>query len=331
MYKRRFPKRNLHQTAVDVLRLPDEQWKQFVNVADQFSGGNVHLPEVKRPKGKVKPSSYKTLANLHNKSTLAYLLHLERAAHDDHSKDFHEGGGLLDATKSVFRGLWNTVGLGPEFDGWFGSFDYDSQQNALTNADKDYAKMVQQSYKSPDERDDVVDEWTRDASLDSDRFSTWVDEDTSTVHVAVRGTKANMQDVFSDLGILLTNSSGIANEVRDYIKYVRNEYQEYDIEASGHSLGGNQLINVGDELNLSRINLFNPGVSPIWVTDKIKTIADDSKTHLYLNSGDTISNTMISYVNDNDNVKWTQPTHNPLSNHGISQWSGETYEVQDGD
>ena len=154
-------------------------------------------------------------------------------------------------------------------------------------------------------------------------FSTWVDEDTSKVHVAVRGTKANMQDVFSDLGILLSNSSGIAGELRDYIKYVQNEYKEYNIEASGHSLGGNQLINVGDDLNLSRINLFNPGVSPIWVTDEVKAIADNPKTHLYLNSGDTISNTMISYVDDNDNVKWTQPTHNPIGNHGISQWVGD--------
>ena len=326
MYKRRFPKRNLHQTAIDVLRLPDEQWHQVLDVADQFSGGALHWPEVKRPKGKVKPSSYKTIASLQDKSTLAYLLHLERAAHNDHSKDFHEGGGLWDATKSIFKGLWNTVGLGPEFDRWFGTFDYESPQNKLSSNDTGYAKMIQQSYKSADERDDTVDDWVRDQTLDSDRFTTWVEEDTGKVHVAIRGTKAKMQDVFSDLGILLTNQSGIAHELRDYMKLVEDKYDDYSIEASGHSLGGNQLINISDDAKLSRINLFNPGVSPLWITDRIKNIAEDPRTHLFLNSGDTISNTMISYVDDNDNVKWSQATHNPIGNHSISQWVGDESE-----
>ena len=325
LYKKRFPKRNLHETCIDVLRLPDSHWKQFRKVADQFSGGAIHHPEVKRPRHKVKPSSYRTIASLQDKSTLAYLMNLERISHSDHSKEFHEGGGLFDATTSIFRGLWNTIGLGPEFDRWFGTFDYNSDENRITSDEQDFVKMTQQSYKPINERAASIDEWVRDAALDMDRYTTWVDEDDKKVHIGVRGTKANVSDIFADFKILLSNSSGKANDLRNYIQRVRNDYEGYDIEASGHSLGGNQLIDVhsSGDAGLSRVNLFNPGVSSLVVTDNIKNISSKPNTHLYLNTGDTISNTMVSYVGNDDNVKWSAATHNPIDNHSLSQWSDD--------
>jgi len=324
LYKRRFPKRNFHQRVLDVLRMSEQQFAQFQGAAKQFLGESVLHPNLKRPRNKILPSSLKTIRDLDHPGTLASLMHLEKLAHDDPEKDYHSGGGLAEAATSIFSSLWNTVGLGPEFNSWFNFYDYDSPENRISTEDKEYAEIVQQSYKEKDERVDEIGDWVRDTDLGNDKFSVWVDQSDDRVHVGLRGTKANMGDIKSDLHILMNNKSGNEQEIYEYLEKVQDKYSDSMLDVSAHSLGANQLVEVfekHEDLHYDRVNLFSPGTNPMWALDDSKAAVMDERFYFYLNSGDILSNTFVSLLpSERENVYWSKPTHNPLHNHGISQW-----------
>ena len=324
LYKRRFPKRTFHQRVIDVLRMSQSQFAQFQGVAKQFLGESVLHPNIKQPKNKLLPSSLRTIRDMDHPGTLAALMHLENIAHKDTTKEFHEGGGLVEAGTSILHSLWNTVGLGPEFNDWFNFYDYDSPENKISSEDREFAEFVQQSYKEQDERITDIGDWVRDSSIGNDKFSVWVDREDDRVHVALRGTKANMGDLASDLHILMNNKSGNEQEIYEYLEQVQEKYPDAKLDASGHSLGANQLIEVFEkhqDLHYDRVNLFSPGTNPMWALDDSKLAVQDERFYFYLNSGDVLSNTFVSLLpSERENVYWAKPTHNPLNNHGISQW-----------
>ena len=98
LYRKKFPKRTKHQLVTDILRLNDKQWKQFQGVVGQFSGGSILHKSIRKPKRKIKPSTWETLKKVPDKQTLAALIAIERAAHDDPHSESHEGGGLWEGT-----------------------------------------------------------------------------------------------------------------------------------------------------------------------------------------------------------------------------------------
>ena len=322
LYKRRIPKRNFHETVIDVLRMSPDQFAQYKNVARQYAGLHVVHKSI-RPYTKILPSTLKRIDEIETPGELASMLHMEKLAHDDHKAEFHSGGGLLDATKSIFRSLWNTIGLGPEFTEWFNFFDYDAPENQVD--DKRYAKILQEAYKEEDERDDTLGDWKRDKELDNDNFSVWVDEDDKEVHVALRGTKLNMNDLGADMKIIGTNVSGNEEATAEFLREVEKKYPDFRFDVSGHSLGGNTLMNVFNQedhgLDYDRVNLFNPGTSPLADLSGARDTVDNDRFHFYLNSGDILSNTFASVLpSGRENVYWSRPKHNPLHNHGIAQW-----------
>lgn len=304
--------------------MSEQQFGQFQGVASQFLGESVLHPNIKLPKNKLLPSSLHTIKNLDHPGTLAALIHMQQLAHNDPQKDFHEGGGLLETSTSLLSALWNTAGLGPEFNDWFGFYDYDSPENKISKEDQEFAEIIQQSYKDKDERISEIGDWVRDASIGNDKFSVWVDQHDDRVHVALRGTKLNMQDIGSDLHILYNNKSGNEQEIYEYLREVQDKYPNAELDASGHSLGANQLVNVFEEnedLHYDRVNLFSPGTNPMWALDDSKEAVKDERFFFYLNSGDVISNTFISLLpSEREHVYWSKPTHNPLTNHGVAQW-----------
>ena len=325
LYKRRFPKRNYHQRVTDVLRMSEQQFGQFQGVAKQFLGESVLVPNLKRPRTKLLPSSLQTIRDLDHPGTLATLIHMEKAAHDDPTKDYHSGGGLLETATSLFSSLWNTVGLGPEFNSWFNFYDYDSPENRISNEDKEYAEIVQQSYKEKDERLTEIGDWVRDPSIGNDKFTVWVDQEDDKVHVALRGTKpTSTADFGSDMHILMNNKSGNEQEIYEYLDQVQEKYPDHMLDASAHSLGANQLIEVFEkhnDLDYDRVNLFAPGTNPMYALDDSKEAVKDDRFYFYLNSGDMVSNTFISLLpSEREHVYWAKPTHNPIANHGIGQW-----------
>ena len=329
LYKAKIPKRSHHQTVLDVLRMSEEQFTQFQNTARQFSNEDfVFDHRIKQPSAKVKNSSYQVLTEVGSGSELAVLLNQEQYAHNDPHSEVHKGGGIYEAASSVFNGLWNTIGLGPEFSSWFGHFDYDSPENTMSKDDVLEARIVQQSYKEPAERVSEIGDWERITNLDTERFSSWLDLDDKEIHVALRGTKANFSDIWSDTQLIFTNKTSAAqNEVKNYLEAVANAFPDFKLTASGHSLGANQLVDVlsGSDLNYEKVYLFNPGTSPLTSLTGQRGAVEDEKFHLFLNSGDILSNTFASLIpSERDNVTWSQSTHNPLSNHGLAQWTSDT-------
>ena len=328
LYRKRIPKRSTHQRVVDLLRLSPDKFQQFQGLAKQYLGESVLHANIRKPKNKIKKSTWRTIRDVDSPSTLAALIHMEQSAHDDPDNEFHTGGGLLEGASSLFNGLWYSVGLGPEFQNWFGSFDYDAPENKPTKLDNHYAEIVQQSYKPITDRVDEIGDWDRDTSLDTDRYSTWVDDIDQAVHVAIRGTKANMSDIISDFHIIANNTSGNVDELTEYLEKVKDKYSEYELDASAHSLGSSELLEAGvnnPDLGFDRYNLFNPGQNPLWGLNNAQSAMDNDKFHWYLNSGDVLSNTFTSLLNDGTQVTWAKPGHSPLANHGLAQWTSEQY------
>ena len=170
--------------------------------------------------------------------------------------------------------------------------------------------------------------WVRLPRFDNTKFSVWLDRPEKRVHVALKGSSP-ATDIWSDLSILGSNRSGHEKEIASYLNDITRAYGDnYTYDVSAHSLGAAELVNVFQEnqfqLNkYDRINLFNPGTTPTHNLDNAKEVVKDPRFHLFLNSGDILSNTYISLVNSDSNVAWSDPNHSPSYNHGIGQWVGD--------
>jgi len=72
-----------------------------------------------------------------------------------------------------------------------------------------------------------------------------------------------------------------------------------------------------------RINIFNPGTSSLANLDNAKHAVSDPRFHIFLNSGDILSNTYVSLLKPETNVAWGDASHNPAYNHSLGQWVGD--------
>jgi len=329
LYKKRFPKKNLEDTVVDVLRLSPQEWANVKQTSRHFLGEiDFHDRLPRHPKNKLLPSSLRTVRDVDSPQTLAGLMHMENSAHQDHTNDFHKGGGIGETVSSVFNSLWNLVGFGPEFNSLFQSFGWTKPATKLTDLDKQYAELVDETYHSISKRADSIGSWIRLPRFDSDKISAYLDPDTKTVHVGIKGTSTSA-DIISDLHILGSNTSGHEKEVREEIRNVVNGYgRNYKFDISAHSMGATELMNIilEDDFALNkfeRVNLYNPGLTPTHALDNAKEALKDDRVHLFLNSGDILSNTMVSLVGSDNNVSWSDPTHSITGNHGMLQWKGD--------
>ena len=324
LYKKRFPKRSFDDTVFDVLRMNKSKWDQFQGVAKQFRGGAL------KPKRKLLPSSVRTIASLDSPSTLAALMHQEKIAHDRTDLEYHMGGGLYETAGSIFSTLWGLTGK-PTYEHWFGHHE-DHQKQKETRRDRRMALGVREAYKQEDERKSIGD-WELLKDLSNNRFAVFKEPkehyaDPNIIHVALRGTKGNMEDLWKDAKIIARNNPGDDLEIKNKLVEIAKAFPEAQLDASGHSLGGNQLVNAfegydDDELKrYERVNLFNPGTSPFSHLDTHKEAVEDSeRMRLFLNTGDVLSNTYTYLIDaERDNVVYSPATHNPLSNHGLAQW-----------
>jgi len=325
LYKRKRPTRSNQDTIRDVLRLSPAQFKQFKGLSNHYLGKSTFHPDIpKQPKAKLLRGSLQTISDAHNTSILATLMSHELAAHNDPDLDFNKGGGLVETASSIFNGLWNTIGLGPEFADWFDFFDYKSADNSMSERDKIVATMIQETYKTEGERTEELGEFTLDKGMSNDEFGVWVDENDREVEITLRGTKMNVSDILSDLSIVFTNEAGHDEEIVDFLDNVIEKFGDYEMNVSAHSLGGNEIMSVLEDNDFDEINnvrLFNPGLTPTHNLSAAKDAVQNDKVHFFLNSGDMISNTFQSLLpSDRENVHWSKATHNPLTNHGMSQW-----------
>ena len=188
---------------------------------------------------------------------------------------------------------------------------------------------MSESYKVQDERDNVGD-WVLQPEQGTDRFAVF--KDGNQVHVALRGTKASVSDMYKDGQIIWHNRVADTQAIREKLVQIAQAYPDAELDVSGHSLGGNQLVNAlegdRDDTDLARydrINLYNPGTQPFGYLDAHKEAVQDDRVHLYLNTGDVLSNTYTYLIDsDRDNVTYGNVTHSPLHNHGLAQWYEDT-------
>jgi hypothetical protein len=329
LYKKRFPRKSLADTAVDVLRLTPQEFHNVKQTTRHWLGEidfHDHLP--RHPKKKLLPSSLRAVRDVDSQQTLAGLMHLEHSAHEDRSSDFHMGGGIGETVTSVLSSLWNLVGWGPEFNSLFQSLGWTKPATTLTDLDRQYALLVDETYKSIDKRADTVGSWIRLPRYDSGKISAYLDRETKIVHVGVKGT-SSAADVISDLHILGSNTSGHEAEIREELRHIVNSYgRNFEYDISGHSLGATEVMNIllEDDFALNkfeRVNLYNPGLTPTHALDNAKEFLKQDRVHIFLNSGDILSNTMVSLVGENTNVSWANPSHSITGNHGLLQWKGD--------
>jgi len=330
LYKKPFPKRTFDESVIDVLRLSEAQWAQYQNVARHYLGErHFHDQIPKLPPGKLLRSSLETIRDVDSKNTLAGLLHVEHAAHIDPNINFHKGGGLWETSRSIFSGLWSLIGFGPEFDRMYESLPFVKPKNRETPYDRYLAKIVDESYQPIDKRNGKVGHWIRLPEFDTRKFSVWEDPQEKRIHVALKGTTAHQADIWSDIHILANNKSGHEGEIKQYLQDVVTKLGDtYTYDASGHSLGGTELINVftqDDALldKYDRVSVFTPGITPTHSLGNVKEALGEDKFHFFLNTGDILSNAVVSLVTHDSNVAYGDPTHSIGHNHGLDQFIGD--------
>jgi hypothetical protein len=325
LYKTPFPEKNFEDTVMNVLRLTPKQYEQFQGVARHYLGEQTFHEALPRyPKHQLLRSSLETVRDTAHPSTLASLLHVEDFAHHSREHDFNRGGGLLETANSLFSGLWNMIGLGPELDSFYDWMGWNPPKIKVTELDHQFAEIVQQSYNN--KRAPEIGDWERVVDLDTGKFTTWQDESNQNVHVALKGT-TGFSDVLNDLAILVTNRTVNEGEIRKYLTDVAERFPDSKLTASAHSLGSNQLLNVfanpDDTLDrYSRVNLFAPGVTPTHNLINARYVAQHpERFYLYLNTGDMVSNTFVSLIPSNrENTYFSKPHHSPSYNHSLGQW-----------
>ena len=328
LYKKAFPKRSEREIYFDVLRMSETMFEQFQKCAHHMNPYNdyFYTDNIKAPSTKLLPSSLDSISTLDNQSTLVPLVAMEREAHSNHKNDFHRGGGLYETVCAVFRSLWNVVGTEDQFNHWFNYFNYTAPTHKITSSEKTFARFIDETYSDPDRREEHIGAWTRDdlPAFDTEHYSVWVNEDTRTVHVAICGTKLTSNDIWSDCELLLGRESGAASNLEQYLNDVTDMYKGWLFECSAHSLGCASLSEVFYHKihpEFLRVYLFNPPLSPLYNVTQAQFVVNDTRFHLFLNTGDPICNLYASVIpDDRENVTWANPGSNPLKNHSIDQW-----------
>ena len=320
LYKQDLPNRTYQEHSLDVLRLSEEQYKEFQDVARKWY-------DVPPKHTKLLPRSLETIRDS-DKHTLCALMGIEEAHHNDKKSNFHRGGGLVETGRSIFGALWRLTPIGMATHWVSDHFDISHKPTKMSEQDYMYADIVDESYDTA--RDKTLKGQHYVSSLSDEKIAVYVDRENETVNLGIRGTKMNMKDLMSDLNIVAGNKSGHEQEIAERLTEIIGNFDtDYRFSVSAHSLGGLEAMNIfmGD-LNpqlerVDRVNLFNPGLSPTHNLDTAKAAVNDERFNFYLNSGDIISNGFGSLVNEDTNVHWGKANINPLSNHSLEQWTDE--------
>ena len=112
-YKKRF-KALTHDTAAKVLgNLSPTEFSRLQELAKHGLGDFTMFRKLlpKHPKSKVKPSSFKFIANAQSSHEVVAGIHREKTEHDDPHSETHFGGGLRDAVNSMGRWAYKLLTL----------------------------------------------------------------------------------------------------------------------------------------------------------------------------------------------------------------------------
>ena len=196
--------------------------------------------------------------------------------------------------------------------------------DSLSETDQQYARLVNEAYKTDSERDPTFEHWHHVPEFDSNYITVYDNADGHRF-IAVRGTKINWQDAREDVKIATKGQPDdlISKELR---RIIDNTEPDKIIDLGAHSLGTSLslLAYQNDKTIQDRIHesyLFNPAFTPFSenITDKYEK---DDRVRYFIDLSDVVS---VGDLGSKGPVNAVYRNNwNPITAHKLVQWGGET-------
>ena len=164
--------------------------------------------------------------------------------------------------------------------------------DSLSEVDEQYARLVNEAYKSVEERDSQFEHWTRQKEFDSNYVTVYDNQDGHRF-VAVRGTKMNMQDLGEDARIGVEGRPH--NLVGEDLKRVLDHTEPgRTVDVGGHSLGTSLILTAFDEDRtlqdrVHQTYLYNPAMSPFAEENVTQDFEEDERVRYFIDLLDPVS------------------------------------------
>ena len=158
-----------------------------------------------------------------------------------------------------------------------------------------FARLIQEGYKSPNERKKKIDDYIYIPELSSEETAFYIEPNFYELVICARGSITAEDWLITDMFITLTPYAfRLSPRYRRYKKEVDNAMQHfpnYDVILIGHSLGGflqttlwNELHNIDDD---TRFVVYNRGSSPLEIFTS--SPVNHEQRHHYHVRGDLLS------------------------------------------
>ena len=277
------------------------------------------------------------------------VVHALHGEHEARRQGEEVGGGIGDALSwvgntlydYVIKPLWHSE-LKPALEEEFPEFKEAEEiwddvaneahmltgDNTISQHTNLIAGLIGETYDQGAAKADQVGDYTRDKSFDSDFLDVWRDPRTSHVVVSIRGSR-DMTDYLIDDAMILTDGRP-RDLISDDLRQVIDKYgSDNTLELGAHSLGASLAaetfrLNPRMEGAFERVNLFNPGSSPLAEENVVNSLIGKDNSYFYLNSVDPVSfgTTFGGQVIPSDHLVMNTPQGlNPITNHSIDQWT----------
>ena len=329
LFKRKYksPKTHKHLTHV-VANMPPTLWNYVQTQATQY----------KPSSSKIKPAALQFIENTEYSSEFNLALQTEHETHNDHSSNFHKGGGLEDAFNSLLSTSWDQIRTLPG-----GQYLHDLVSNpdygvSMTPEDRQNADVIRVAYnRDLPTREKTIHGWVEVPEFKNTYIQTYWNPGTNQIYVGVAGSKSFTDFAYHDVGILLDQKPGetLINETRDTLVKIAQQFPEAELTVSSHSLGGstvtNSFLNASEEEKESldkykSINYFNPGGSPVADMSPVHSMLQDPRVKLFINKSDIINQAYNQARDNTTYVVFADATTNPLDAHGMSQWGSGDFQ-----
>ena len=192
----------------------------------------------------------------------------------------------------------------------------------LDETDQQYARLVNEAYKTDDARDAQFEHWQHVPEFDSNYITVYDNEDGHRF-VAVRGTKLNLKDLGEDMKIALRGEPDnlIGEELRNILD---NTAPDKTVDLGAHSLGTSLALTAfeNDDTLQDRIHssyLHNPAYTPFHasITGKYEK---DERVRYFIDLSDPVSVGGIGSIGPKNVVY--RNNWNPITAHALVQWGG---------
>ena len=304
----------------------------FLGVLGPDEMGAVQKAAEDRKSPDVHPGAFRDLAT----GTKAQLIHGVYAEEIAKRRGDPIGGGLLDAISDVGSWMWNTAQsvLPPiqiasgVYHGVANNVAAMNHKNTISDHTRQVADFVKLAYSDDADKPSEVAGFTRDTSFDENTYiDVWESPATDHVIVAVRGTKVDSMDDLGQDSQILTQGKP-QDLISSDLKAIVSKYGDSSLEIAGHSLGAS-LIGAAFKSDQSlldkfdRVDLYNPGSSPLATSNVVNSLSNSDQVHWYMNSADLVGwGALAQNTLPPENLIMNGPQGiNPMTNHAIDQWT----------